>query len=230
MMTRLRSGASSIAISPRPSASRMAARALALPMLARSAIRATGRVHFPVVRASFLMTASTANASIFRCSATSGGTTTVDARNRRPHITRRIVGFASTTALVRFMISVRRRFGLISVLSCSASPSTLNWGACVIASPLVGRAQLSGSSGCARLGGNAMPVRRRCKRRCRPKSRSRLFNISGALIHYRPNFNYGHLLCAPAPQPAAVLPLSVMKSRRFIRSPRRRGRAGSRAQ
>jgi hypothetical protein len=49
MMTRFRSGASSMAISPRPSASRMAARALALPMLARSAIRATGRVHFPVV-------------------------------------------------------------------------------------------------------------------------------------------------------------------------------------
>ena len=30
-------------------------------------------------------------------------------------------------------------------------------------------------SGCVRLGGNAMPVRRRCKRRCRPIAR--LFNI-----------------------------------------------------
>ena len=43
-ITRFRSGVSSMAISPRPSASLMAARALALPMLARSAIRATGDV------------------------------------------------------------------------------------------------------------------------------------------------------------------------------------------
>jgi hypothetical protein len=38
----------------------MAARTFALPTLARSAIRATGRVHFPVAAASFRMTASTA--------------------------------------------------------------------------------------------------------------------------------------------------------------------------
>jgi hypothetical protein len=49
MITRFRSGASSMMIRLRPSASLMAARALALPMLARAAIRATGRVHFPVV-------------------------------------------------------------------------------------------------------------------------------------------------------------------------------------
>ena len=66
----------------------MAARALALPTLARSAMRATGRVHFPVAKASFRMTASTAIASIFRCSPIEGGTTTVAARNRRPDNTR----------------------------------------------------------------------------------------------------------------------------------------------
>jgi hypothetical protein len=88
MIMRFRSGATSIAISPRRSASLMAARALALPTLARSAIRATGRVHFPVAEASFRMTASTAIASIFRCSPIEGGTTTVAARNRRPHTTR----------------------------------------------------------------------------------------------------------------------------------------------
>ena len=59
------------------------------------------------------MTASTASASVFRCSAIPGGTTTVDARNRRPHITRRMVGllssiadagsFVPTTALVSFI-------------------------------------------------------------------------------------------------------------------------------
>jgi hypothetical protein len=48
MITRFRSGVSSMAISPRPSASLMAARALALPMLARSAICATGSEHFPL--------------------------------------------------------------------------------------------------------------------------------------------------------------------------------------
>jgi hypothetical protein len=90
-ITRLRPGACSMAISPRPSASLMAARVLALPMLARSAICATGRVHFPVVWASFRMTASTASASVFRRSVTSGETTTVEARNRRPH-TRRMGG------------------------------------------------------------------------------------------------------------------------------------------
>jgi hypothetical protein len=47
-------------ISPRPSASLMAARALAFPMLARSAIRASGSEHFPLAWASFRMTASTA--------------------------------------------------------------------------------------------------------------------------------------------------------------------------
>src|SRR5262249_9341013 len=68
--------ASSMAITPKLSASLMAARTLALPMLARSAMRATGSVHFPVISASFRMTASTAIASVFRCSATSGGTST----------------------------------------------------------------------------------------------------------------------------------------------------------
>jgi len=41
-------------------------------------------------RLRFRMTASTAIASVFRCSAIEGGTTTVAARNRRPH-TRRTV-------------------------------------------------------------------------------------------------------------------------------------------
>jgi hypothetical protein len=59
-ITRFRSGVSSMAISPRPSASLMAARALALPMLARSAIRAKGSEHFPLAWASFRKTASTA--------------------------------------------------------------------------------------------------------------------------------------------------------------------------
>jgi hypothetical protein len=65
MITRLRSGAISMAIISRRSASLMAARTAALPTLARSAIRATGRVHFPVAGASFRMTASTAS---YRCS------------------------------------------------------------------------------------------------------------------------------------------------------------------
>jgi hypothetical protein len=51
----------------------------------RSAMRATGRVHFPAALASSRMTASTAIASVFKSLATSGGTTTVAARNRRPH-------------------------------------------------------------------------------------------------------------------------------------------------
>src|SRR4051812_41350772 len=68
MMTRVRSGAISMAIISRRSASLMAARTFALPTLARSAIRATGRVHFPVAAASFRMTASTAIASVFRSS------------------------------------------------------------------------------------------------------------------------------------------------------------------
>ena len=88
MITRLRSGATSMAIISRRSASLMAARTFALPTLARSAICATGRVHFPVVAASFRMTASTAIASVFRCSPIEGGTTTVAARNRRPRTTR----------------------------------------------------------------------------------------------------------------------------------------------
>jgi hypothetical protein len=91
MIMRFRSGATSMPIIPRLSASLMAARALALPTLARSAIDATGRVHLPVASASFRMTASTAIASVFRCSAIEGGTTTVAARNRRPHTTRRTV-------------------------------------------------------------------------------------------------------------------------------------------
>jgi hypothetical protein len=88
MIMRFRSGATPTAIIPRRSASLMAARTFALPTLARSAIRATGRVHFPVAAASFRMTASTAIASVFRCSPIEGGTTTVAARNRRPHATR----------------------------------------------------------------------------------------------------------------------------------------------
>ena len=88
MIMRFRSGATPTTIIPRRSASLMAARTFALPTLARSAIRATGRVHFPVAAASFRMTASTAIASVFRCSPIEGGTTTVAARNRRPHATR----------------------------------------------------------------------------------------------------------------------------------------------
>ena len=88
MIMRFRSGATPTAIIPRRSASLMAARTFALPTLARSAIRATGRVHFPVAAASFRMTASTAIASVFRCSSIEGGTTTVAARNRRPRTTR----------------------------------------------------------------------------------------------------------------------------------------------
>jgi hypothetical protein len=53
MITRLRSGAISMAIISRRSASLMAARTFALPTLARSAIRATDRIHFPVAAASF---------------------------------------------------------------------------------------------------------------------------------------------------------------------------------
>src|SRR5262245_37912503 len=87
MIARSWPGSCSIAINPRYSASLIAARALALPMLARSAMRATGRVHFPFARASSRMTASTAIASVFKSLATSGGTTTVAARNRRPHNT-----------------------------------------------------------------------------------------------------------------------------------------------
>jgi hypothetical protein len=62
-----------------------AARTLALPMLARAAICATGKEHLPDVWASFRMTASTAIASVFRHSATSGGAISVAARNLRPH-------------------------------------------------------------------------------------------------------------------------------------------------
>ena len=112
-ITRLRPGASSMAINPRPSASLMAARVLALPMLARSAIRATGRVHFPVVWASFRMTASTAIASMFNCSATSGGTTTVAARNRRPHTTRRAGSVLLLSAAVNSRPLVRFRPGSV---------------------------------------------------------------------------------------------------------------------
>ena len=104
MILRFRFGATSIAISPRRSASLMAARALALPTLARSAIRATGRVHFPVAEASFRMTASTAIASIFRCSPIEGGTTTVAARNRRPHTTRGTVSDLLLFSTIRVSI------------------------------------------------------------------------------------------------------------------------------
>jgi hypothetical protein len=79
-------------------ASLMAARTLALPMLARAAICATGKEHLPDVWASFRMTASTAIASVFRHSATSGGAITVAARNLRPH-TRRMVGRCLPPAL-----------------------------------------------------------------------------------------------------------------------------------
>ena len=63
----------------------MAARVLALPMLARSAIRATGSEHFPLAWASFRMTASTAIASVFRCSATSVGTHRRSKKLTTPH-------------------------------------------------------------------------------------------------------------------------------------------------
>src|SRR5262249_19594650 len=65
----------------------MAVRTLALPMLARSAIRATDRAHLPLVWASIRMPASTADASVLSRSAIEGGTTTGAARNRRPHTT-----------------------------------------------------------------------------------------------------------------------------------------------
>ena len=84
-------GVCSTDITPRLCASLIAARTLALPMLARAAICATGKEHLPDVWTSFRMTASTAIASVFRRSATSGGTITVEARNLRPH-TRRMVG------------------------------------------------------------------------------------------------------------------------------------------
>jgi hypothetical protein len=61
---RLPFGASSMAMTPRLSASLMAARALVLPTLARLAIWATERVHSPVALASFWMTASTAIALV----------------------------------------------------------------------------------------------------------------------------------------------------------------------
>ena len=47
-ITRFWSGVSSIVINPSFSASLIAARVFALPMLARSAIRATGSEHFPL--------------------------------------------------------------------------------------------------------------------------------------------------------------------------------------
>ena len=52
-ITRFWSGVSSIVINPSFSASLIAARVFALPMLARSAIRATGSEHFPLAWASF---------------------------------------------------------------------------------------------------------------------------------------------------------------------------------
>jgi hypothetical protein len=110
MITRLRSGAISMAIISRRSASLMAARTFALPTLARSAIRATGRVHFPVAAASFRMTASTAIASVFRSSLIEGGTTTVAARNRRPYATRWAVSdlLRFSTIKVSITTSLRR--------------------------------------------------------------------------------------------------------------------------
>jgi hypothetical protein len=109
MITRLRSGAISIAIISRRSASLMAARTFALPTLARSAIRATGRVHFPVAAASFRMTASTAIASVFRSSLIEGGTTTVAARNRRPHATRWAVSDLLRFSTIRVSITTSFR-------------------------------------------------------------------------------------------------------------------------
>jgi hypothetical protein len=116
MIARFRSAATSIAIIPRRSATLMAARAFALPTLARSAIRATGRVHFPVAMASFRMTASTAIASVFRCSPIEGGTTTVAARNRRPHTTRCRVSALLLFFAIRVSINSRSKRGGSSFL------------------------------------------------------------------------------------------------------------------
>ena len=109
MITRLRSGAISMAIISRRSASLMAARTFALPTLARSAIRATGRAHFPVAAASFRMTASKAIASVFRSSLIEGGTTTVAARNRRPHATRWAVSDLLRFSTIRVSITTSLR-------------------------------------------------------------------------------------------------------------------------
>src|SRR3954463_14466730 len=95
MITRLRSGAISIAIISRRSASLMAARTFALPTLARSAIRATGRVHFPVAAASFRMTASTAIASVFRSSLIEGGTHGRSKKSTAPRYTLGGLGLAT---------------------------------------------------------------------------------------------------------------------------------------
>ena len=122
MITRLRSGAISMAIISRRSASLMAARTFALPTLARSAIRATGRVHFPVAAASFRMTASTAIASVFRSSLIEGGTTTVAARNRRPHATRWAVSDLLRFSTIRVSITTSlRRSGPSEESTCPIS-------------------------------------------------------------------------------------------------------------
>ena len=122
MITRLRSGAISMAIISRRSASLMAARTFALPTLARSAIRATGRVHFPVAKASFRMTASTAIASVFRSSLIEGGTTTVAARNRRPHATRWAVSDLLRFSTIRVSITTSlRRSGPSKESTCPIS-------------------------------------------------------------------------------------------------------------
>ncbi len=100
----------------------MAARTFALPTLARSAIRATGRVHFPVAAASFRMTASTAIASVFRSLVIDGGTTTVAARNRRPHATRWAVSDLLRFSTIRVSITASlRRSGPSKESTCPIS-------------------------------------------------------------------------------------------------------------
>ena len=118
MIMRFRSGATSIAIIPRRSASLMAARALALPTLARSAIRAPGRVHFPIAEASFRMTASTAIASTFRCALIEGGTRRAKTGSGRFHL----AGFTKQTKLSSFLLLIVRPLAFANVTAALRAP------------------------------------------------------------------------------------------------------------
>jgi len=65
----------------------------------------------------------TASRSMFRCSATEGGTTTVAAKNRRPHMTRRIGLFS---ALARFRRSLSLiEFGTLPAAAVGNPPHVL---------------------------------------------------------------------------------------------------------
>ena len=118
MIMRFRSGATSTAIIPRRSASLMAARTFALPTLARSAIRATGRVHFPVAAASFRMTASTAIASVFRCSLIEGGTRRAKTGSGQFHL----AGFTKQTKLSSFLLLIVRPLAFANVTAALRAP------------------------------------------------------------------------------------------------------------